>query len=445
MNPLEHETTGLGPTILELIEARRVGRRRRYQRGEILYWQGSPPGCVYVVIKGKLKVYGISAEGKAHAYDILGQGRLAGATAVLLGLPHETNAEAMDTTEVYSIRPAQFEDLLATLPLFSVAVAKEQARLARSFSLQLRDLSFLDVQERLKLQLVRLAESHGRDTDRGVRIDLDITHKDIAELIGAHRSTVTMRLSELEQEGILWRHGRRLNLIPLEHVEVLDRLSQTISNGSEQEAIRWARRAVDDGIDLARGLNALASGMRTVDRGFARGDLALADVVAAALAMRGAMDVIEGEARRTGEDLGTLGTVVLGTVYGDIHDLGKTVVASLLIGEGFKVIDLGVNVPPPTFADAVQQYRPDILALSTLMSTTAHEPRRVVKTLEELGLRDHVKVIAGGGGVTAQVAECAGVDGYTPKANGVAELIYRLTSRASVRIACSEEDDVGSL
>ena len=121
-----------------------------------------------------------------------------------------------------------------------------------------------------------------------------------------------------------------------------------------------------------------------------------------------------------------LGTVVFGTVQGDLHDLGKNIVAMFLIARGFRVIDLGVDVPAERFVEAVRQHRPDILAMSALLTTTAQNQRQVIEALQAAGLRSQVKVMVGGEPVTPHLAAEMGADGYAPTAREAVALAWQL-------------------
>jgi len=420
------QTTRSG--ILELLEASHTGRLRRYKKGEVLCWQGEPAESVFVVKSGKVRLFPVSPKGKAHTYDIVGAGRLVGASAPLLGGEYHLMAEAFGDVEVYVIPQTEFEHLLVNNPLFSMAVVRELAQMVQLLTCQLEELTFLDVRQRLECCLTRLADQHGVASKEGITIDLGVTHEEIAEMIAANRSTVTYHLNKLKQEGLLWKRGRYLVLSPPRHAEILANLKRVVVEYDEEGALSWARRVVSDKVDPLKALDALTAGIRQVDDGFTRGDLALPDIVGASFAMKSAMSIVEEEIKKTGKRVRALGTVVIGTVYGDIHDIGKTMVSALLTAGGFKVIDLGVNITAEQFMEAIREHKPDILAMSALLTVTTLEQRKVINALKEEGVRDKVKVMVGGGAITQEFAERIGADGYEPTAQGAVELARRLST-----------------
>jgi len=145
--------------------------------------------------------------------------------------------------------------------------------------------------------------------------------------------------------------------------------------------------------------------------------------------MSAATPIIEEEIKRVGAKKESVGSVVIGTVYGDIHSIGKTMVATLLSAEGFSVHDLGINVAAEGFVEAVKKYKADILAMSALMTTTAPEQRKVTETLREEGLSDRVKIMVGGAAVTQEFAYSIGADGYAPTAPGAVKLARSLIGK----------------
>ena len=169
--------------------------------------------------------------------------------------------------------------------------------------------------------------------------------------------------------------------------------------------------------------------IKQIGEGFGRGELFLPDLVGGADAMLAAMPIIEEEIKRIGGNHKSLGTVVIGTVYGDIHNIGKSMVATLMTAEGFSVYDVGINVTAEQFIEEIRQRKPDILAMSALLTTTAQEQRKVIETLKKDGLRDKVKIMVGGGAITQEFADSIGADGYDATAPGAAKLARRLLGK----------------
>jgi len=210
--------------------------------------------------------------------------------------------------------------------------------------------------------------------------------------------------------------------------EVLDGLKQAILDYDAEAAGRWAARAVEEGMDPLKALDSLTQTVKVIGDGFARGDYWLPDLIGAGEAMKGAMPALEAEIARRGANRPTPGVVVLGTVFGDMHDIGKAMVAALLKADGFVVHDLGINVTPEQFIDAAKKHRATIVAMSALMTSTVPEMRKVLQGLTAQGLRSAVKVMVGGGAITQEFADSIGADGYEPTAPGAVELARRLMS-----------------
>jgi len=212
-------------------------------------------------------------------------------------------------------------------------------------------------------------------------------------------------------------------------VEILENLKRAVLEYDSKKAIKWARKAVEEQVDPIKAIDALTEAIRQVGDGFGRGELWLPDLVGGGEVMSVAMPILEEELKRRGMKKETLGIVVIGTVLGDIHTIGKVMVATFLTAEGFDVYDLGVNVSAEAFIEAIEKYNPDILAMSALMTTTAPEQTKVINALKEKGIRDKVKVMVGGGGITAEFAENIGADGYESTAPGGAKLARRLVGK----------------
>lgn len=424
----EHlKVTNLGLTLLKMLEEEHIGQIRKIQRGRMLYWQGDPVECIYAIRSGAVKAFSTSPDGKTYAYGVIGPGGVVGVTSYLLGSNHEMQAEALEDVEVIAILPIEFERLLAVNPRFSLLVMRKLAEGLSSLASKARDFGLLDVQQRLKHRLVELAREHGVTTEKGIRIALDITHEEIGALVAANRSTITSFLNELERQGYLWKEGRHLVIIPPEHIEILDNLNQAVVDGSEEDARNWASKAIEKNVDAVKALDALCTGMKLVDRMFNRDEIDVSDVILSAFAMKSAIPMIEAEIGKSGKEVNSIGTIVIGTVTGDIHDIGRTLVAMLLKARGFSIIDLGNNVSVSDFVEAVRKHKPDILAMSSLMTTGRQEQFEVIQTLIEAGLRDRVKVIVGGSAITQELSRQMGADGYEPSAHRAVELAWRLT------------------
>ena len=211
--------------------------------------------------------------------------------------------------------------------------------------------------------------------------------------------------------------------------EILENLKKAIIEYDSEEAANLARRAVQEKIDPTEALAVMTAAIKQVGDGFGKGELWLPDLVGAADAMTSATPIIEEEIKRRGITRESLGIIVIGTVYGDIHTIGKTMVATLLIAEGFIVSDLGINVTSEHFVEGIKKYKADILAMSALMTTTAPEQRKVIETLKKDGLRDSVKIMIGGGAITQEFTNSIGADGYDPTAPGAVKLARRLIGK----------------
>lgn len=403
-------------------------RKRRVPRGAILCWQGDPVEEIHIILEGAVKISTLSAGGKVYAYGILGVGRLIGATQYLLDGVHGSVAEVTETSELVTVSTEEFDRALRSSQDFSRAVMKEMAQAAAEIASKARDMSFLDVQQRLMHSLITLAREHGIRSERGVIIDLDITQGEIGEMVSANRTTIAACLGELRGKGYLWKDGRHLAILPPEQVEMLDALTRAVVEGEDDEAEKLANETLNEGIEPLTLLEALTAGMKDVDRTYTRGEIDLPDVVLAATAMKQALPAIEASIELGHKQEMVVGTVVIGTVFGDIHDIGKTIVAMLLRARNFRVIDLGVNVTPERFMEAITRFNPDILALSASTTTTSLEIEPTIRLLKESGLRSKVKLMVGGGAVSREFAERLGADGYHTTAQGAVETAWRLST-----------------
>ncbi|MGD8998115.1 MAG: corrinoid protein [Anaerolineae bacterium] len=187
--------------------------------------------------------------------------------------------------------------------------------------------------------------------------------------------------------------------------------------------------ALEAGVEPLAIINqGLVPGMETVGEKFQSGEYFLPQMVIAANAMQQAMDLLEPELHARQQAVETAGTMVIGTVKGDIHEIGKSLVATMMSANGFRVYDVGVDVSAATFVDKVRETEANLLGLSALLTTTMTAQREVIQALEEAGIRDRVKVMVGGAPVTQEWAESIGADGYAEDVVGSVELGRRLVS-----------------
>jgi trimethylamine corrinoid protein len=213
-------------------------------------------------------------------------------------------------------------------------------------------------------------------------------------------------------------------------------MKQSIVEGDLDRARDLSQQALAQGISPLEAINrGFALGLTTVGEQFAEGELFLPDLVLAGEAMKAVVAILEPEIRKTGATREMLGKIVLGTVKGDIHEIGKTLVGTMLAASGFEVFDLGVDVPFETFAVKARELEADIVGLSALLTTTMTGQKDVVEALERHGLRPRVKIIIGGAPVTESWAKEIGADAYgrdAMEAVTLAKSLMATQSRLSV-------------
>lgn len=207
--------------------------------------------------------------------------------------------------------------------------------------------------------------------------------------------------------------------------EILDKLKNMVLDFDIENAEKTSQEAIDAGIDPIEAANALTEGIQIVGEKFGSGELFLPDLVCASEVLKKAFPTINVEIEKRGEKAASLGKIVLGTVFGDIHNIGKDMVSTLLYAAGFEVIDLGVNVKSEDFLKAVREESPDILAMSALLTTTSAEQKNVIEGLKKAGLRDKVKVIVGGSPINQEFADSIGADGYGATAPEGVKMVKR--------------------
>lgn len=209
----------LAASVVNFIELNEFGNYKQYEKGQFLLWQGEKVKDIFVIKDGSVKTYAIAGNGRIYTYGVLGKGGLVGVPQLLLDEESKVMIEAMETTNVIVIPSGDFQNLLSTNPHFSMILMKKLAKDLRNVTDNAEGFGLLNVQERLKRSFMKLAEEHGIKTDKGIRIKLDITHKDIGELIGANRTTITYFINELKKEGYLAKDGKYFILTPPDNYE----------------------------------------------------------------------------------------------------------------------------------------------------------------------------------------------------------------------------------
>jgi len=210
----------------------------------------------------------------------------------------------------------------------------------------------------------------------------------------------------------------------------LERLKNAVVNLDIDEAKKVAEAALEAGVKPLDAIEkGLAKGIRIVGDRFEKGEAFLAELVVAAEAMKSAMSVFEPAIRRGRYKKAAKGKVVIGTVEGDIHDVGKDIVGTILSVYGFEVYDLGVNVSSEKFVEKVGEIKADIVGMSALLTTTMPEMKEVIEALEKANLRDKVKVMVGGAPVSEEWAEEIGADAYAADAMEAVKVAEKLTSK----------------
>lgn len=199
-------------------------------------------------------------------------------------------------------------------------------------------------------------------------------------------------------------------------MEEMNQLSQAIVDGKLELAQEMVRKAIDAGLDVQTIVNNyLTAGMAEIGQRFQDRKAFVPNLLMSARAMKGALEILQPYMSDKVDS--TLGTVVIGTVKGDLHDIGKNLVASMFEGCGFRVVNLGIDVSSEKFIRAAQEHHADIICLSALLTTTMNYMRNVIADLEQAGIRDRVKVMVGGAPVNAAFATQIGADLYTSNAN----------------------------
>ncbi|MEO0293460.1 MAG: corrinoid protein [candidate division WOR-3 bacterium] len=211
-------------------------------------------------------------------------------------------------------------------------------------------------------------------------------------------------------------------------MDILNGLKESVISGNETKALEWTQKALEEGVDIERMLKeGFIPAMEIVGSKFQANEIYVPEMLMSARAMKAGMKLLKPLLTQRGIE--PIGKVVIGTVKGDLHDIGKNLVAMMLEGGGFEVFDVGVDVPPGKFLDTVREKKADILGLSALLTTTMVEMKNVIEVFKESGLREKIKIIVGGAPVNADYAKEIGADGYAPDAASAVRLAKSLLDK----------------
>ena len=206
-----------------------------------------------------------------------------------------------------------------------------------------------------------------------------------------------------------------------------DELSNMIINGHHTDAAEWAQAAIDDGVEPAEIIDkGMIPGMDEIGRRWKDGEIHMPEVLIAARAMKSCMAVVQPLLAASGGE--SRGSVVIGTVKGDLHDIGKNLVVMMLEGAGYSVHDLGNNVEPAAFVSAAEEHNTDIVAMSALLTTTVPMMESTIQALKDAEIRDKVKIMIGGAPVSQELADSIGADGYAADGATAVDVMARLIS-----------------
>jgi len=202
-----------------------------------------------------------------------------------------------------------------------------------------------------------------------------------------------------------------------------------VLNGNASEVKEKVQLALDNGTESETILNSgLIAAMKEVGQLFEDGEYFVPEMLISARAMQSGMIILR--PHLVAQDIKPIGKVVIGTVKGDLHDIGKNLVSMMLEGSGFQIFDLGTDVSPEKFLDAINTHKPDIVGMSALLTTTMVNMEKTMQFLEENGVRKGIKVIIGGAPISQKYADDIGADGYAPDASQAAVIASRLMGKA---------------
>lgn len=202
-------------------------------------------------------------------------------------------------------------------------------------------------------------------------------------------------------------------------MELLNEISVKLQAGAAKKVRELVTQALNENVDVREILGSLIGGMNVIGVKFKNNEVYVPEVLIAARAMNAGLEIIKPILTETG--VKPVGKVVIGTVAGDLHDIGKNLVKMMMVGAGLEVVDLGVDVSPEKYVAAVKEHNPDVLCMSALLTTTMPNMKGTIEALEKEGLKDSVITMIGGAPVTGNYAKEIGADIYTPDAASAAE------------------------
>jgi 5-methyltetrahydrofolate--homocysteine methyltransferase len=202
--------------------------------------------------------------------------------------------------------------------------------------------------------------------------------------------------------------------------ELLGKMAESLIAGNIDEVVKLTQEALDDGAAPADILDqGLLAGMDVVGQRFKAEEMFIPEVLRCAKCMHGAMEILRPLLAETGAE--SIGTLIIGTVKGDLHDIGKNLVGMMFEGAGFNVVDLGIDKEPQVFVDAIKEHKAKLLGMSALLTTTMPKMGETINAIKEAGIRDQVKILVGGAPITSSFAEEIGADGYASNAASAVE------------------------
>jgi 5-methyltetrahydrofolate--homocysteine methyltransferase len=211
-------------------------------------------------------------------------------------------------------------------------------------------------------------------------------------------------------------------------MEIIESVRQAVIRGDRGETPLLVQQAMDSKQAPLSVMQVMMDALDTVGMEWRAGNMFIPEVMLSANAMHLGMEVLRPHLSASEQEL--KGTILIGTVQGDLHDIGKSLVAMIMEGSGFKVVDLGVDVSPARFVSASLEHRPEIIAMSALLTTTLPFMRDTIRSLEEAGIRDELKVMVGGAPVTEEFSASIGADGTAPDAATAVDLARMLLSES---------------